>query len=484
MSFDFDRLDQLHATPLKIVVVGHTNHGKTSTIRTLTEDAKFGKVGDGRTTTGIEYKRNHINGKTTYLIYDTPGFENLDDLLIEVQSKLKINRHPHIDEILHHLAADRDDRSELVYRTLNQIKDCSVVIYVIDIREPVQECYKDEIQCLQKSTVPLVVTFNYSKTDASDKESWTKYLKTIGIHTFSEFDAHARTRKDENKLFEKLQILVEDDSLHEEFLKSWISYRHQCAEDAIETSVSEICEMVDELGKLSVVRTHVTRETKAQMEKDAKDEMRRSVNKRRDECIEAIAKAFGFSWEDLSNGAPDDFEAEPIIGFDVFDASRLWQAATVAGAGAGAAIGGTIDAFVGGASFGLGTAIGGVLGAASSYVASAAYDYTYDKGKSRITVNVTKPVMWLLIGFGVSAVRALRVRGRANPHEVKLAFDKNAFKPGKKLLELVKNKTWIAGATRQQLRDEVRSAIPESSDRNIKSLSQDQVTDSSGDNVK
>jgi len=282
MSFDFDRLDELHANPLKIVVVGHTNHGKTSTIRTLTEDAKFGKVGDGRTTTGIEYKRNHINGKTTYIIYDTPGFENLDDLLIEVQNRLKIKRHPQIDEILNHLGFDRDDRSELVFRTLDQIKDCHVVIYVIDVREPVHACYKDEIECLQKSTIPLVVTFNYSKTDVSDKESWTKYLKTIGIHTFSEFDAHSRTWKDENKLFEKLQILVEDDSLHEAFLKSWISYRHQCANDAFETSVSEICEMVDQLGKLSVVRTHVTKETRAQMEGDAKDDLRRSVNKRRE----------------------------------------------------------------------------------------------------------------------------------------------------------------------------------------------------------
>ena len=193
--------------------------------------------------------------------------------------------------------------------------------------------------------------------------------------------------------------------------------------------------------------------------KNAKNELQKRVNKRRDECIESIANAFGFTEEDLSNEAPSDGDSESLVGFNVFDSSRLRWAASLTGLISVGTSGGVIDAFVGGASFGAGVLIGGLVGAIAGYCGGTAYEYTYDKSTFRIKVKTTTPVMLLLIGFGVSAARALKVRGRANPHEVKLAFNKNAFKPSKELLELVEKKGWIAGATKQQLRAEVRSAI-------------------------
>ncbi len=459
MTFVFDRLDELHKQPLKIVVVGHTNHGKTSTIRTLTEDAKFGEVKDeAGATTDIQIKRNHIDGKTTYLISDTPGLENLDELLFDIQQKLDIKRQPKIAEVLQHLSIDRTGKGELVYRTLGQVTDCHAIIYVIDIREPVLACYKDEIECLQKSGCPLVVAFNFSKEKDSDKDSWVEYLKSIGIHTFSEFDAHTRTREDEDKLFKKMQILMHEDSLHEEFLQSWIDYRHHCAEDAIEASVTEICDMVEELVNHSIIRHHVTKDNKAEKEDEAKRELQDTVNKCKNKCINEILDIFGFSWDDLSNETSSNTEAECVTNFNVFDSSRLRWMSTASGAASLAVIGGTIDVFVGGASFGMGAAIGGTIGAATGYAASSAYEYAYDQGSEKITVKTNPQILLLLIGLGVSTARALRVRGRANPAEVRIAFDKRAFKPSKKLDELCK-RSWTRADTLTQLRKEIGNSI-------------------------
>jgi len=42
---------QVNKTPLRVAVVGHTNTGKTSLLRTLTRDRSFGEVDDAPGTT-------------------------------------------------------------------------------------------------------------------------------------------------------------------------------------------------------------------------------------------------------------------------------------------------------------------------------------------------------------------------------------------------------------------------------------------------
>lgn len=471
-DFSFDLLDELHENPLKIVVVGHTNHGKTSTIRTLCEDAAFGKVKDEPgTTTGIHRKRNQINGKTTFLVYDTPGFEDLNELYADVEATLDGDRTPRIDDILQYLRKHSKKETELIFRTLEVIIESHVIIYVINVTEPVLDDYKGEIECLKKSGVPLVVAFNFSKTRNSQNETWVRYLKhDVNIHTYSEYDAHTRTWQDEDRLFEKMKILVGDGSLHQKFMDSWIRFRRRKAIDAIDASVDEICEMVNELAACVIITKDVTKKNKDEKRRQAEEELQDEVNKRKMKCIEEIATSFGFSLDDISNDSPSKTESESILTFNVFDSNRLRWSATIAGLIAGGASGGVIDACVGGTSFGLGLIIGGLFGAALGYFGAAAYEYKYDDGTSTIKVALTTPVILLLIGLGVSTARALKVRGRANPNEVHLAFDQKAFKPTKELLEYVK-KSWTSDAAKQKLREEVQQAIRK--DESVKGYEED-----------
>src|SRR5690606_35040057 len=64
-------------TALRLAVVGHTNTGKTSLLRTLTHDAGFGKVSDAPgTTRHVEGARLLLNGAAAVELYDTPGLED------------------------------------------------------------------------------------------------------------------------------------------------------------------------------------------------------------------------------------------------------------------------------------------------------------------------------------------------------------------------------------------------------------------------
>src|SRR3546814_17168117 len=68
--------------PLKLAVVGHTNVGKTSLLRTLTRDVGFGEVSHRPSTTRhVEGARLSVDGEALMELYDTPGLEDAIALL-------------------------------------------------------------------------------------------------------------------------------------------------------------------------------------------------------------------------------------------------------------------------------------------------------------------------------------------------------------------------------------------------------------------
>ncbi|MEO8410720.1 MAG: GTPase domain-containing protein, partial [Propionivibrio sp.] len=63
--------------PIAIAVVGHTNAGKTSLLRTLSRDKSFGHVsGRHGGTQHVEATSVSIDGHPWLKLFDTPGFED------------------------------------------------------------------------------------------------------------------------------------------------------------------------------------------------------------------------------------------------------------------------------------------------------------------------------------------------------------------------------------------------------------------------
>ena len=66
------------AIPIKLIVIGHTNVGKTSLMRTLLRDGEFGEVKNASATT------RHVEAVTLYandskpliILHDPPGLED------------------------------------------------------------------------------------------------------------------------------------------------------------------------------------------------------------------------------------------------------------------------------------------------------------------------------------------------------------------------------------------------------------------------
>ena len=67
---------------LRVAVVGHTNTGKTSLLRTLARDVGFGEVSDSAgTTRHVEGLRLMADGVPAVELFDTPGLEDAIALL-------------------------------------------------------------------------------------------------------------------------------------------------------------------------------------------------------------------------------------------------------------------------------------------------------------------------------------------------------------------------------------------------------------------
>src|SRR5690606_29243865 len=72
--------------PLVLAVVGHTNTGKTSLLRTLLRNANFGEVHDSAgTTRHVEAAQLLLQGKPYIELRDTPGLE--DSVALAAQLK-------------------------------------------------------------------------------------------------------------------------------------------------------------------------------------------------------------------------------------------------------------------------------------------------------------------------------------------------------------------------------------------------------------
>lgn len=85
--------------PLLLAVVGHTNTGKTSLMRTLLRDSTFGEVKNAAATTR-HVEEAQIND--TVRLYDTPGLEDAGGVLDWLEDHTS-NQQDGIDRVQHFL---------------------------------------------------------------------------------------------------------------------------------------------------------------------------------------------------------------------------------------------------------------------------------------------------------------------------------------------------------------------------------------------
>ncbi|WP_373277683.1 DUF3482 domain-containing protein [Psychrobacter phenylpyruvicus] len=397
--------------PLKLAVVGHTNTGKTSLLRTLLRDMYFGEVkNEAATTRHVERAliKDSQTGENLVALFDTPGLEDASGLMDWLEDNTA-SRRDGIERLQQFLASDiaksdaqggglndaLNDYSQEA-KVIRQLLSSDMAIYVIDAREPVLGKYKDELAILSWSAIPVMPVFNFTDSQDANISEWQTMLARRNLHISTRFDSVAFEFEDEMTLWQNLAtMLTHPETLNQLIMRrreDWIQLYEQAtiiiAHFLIDVAayVREIDEDDDPMPVLKEMQEAVRQSERAMQEK--------LLNLYKFYDNTAVVTPL-----ELSEYQQDPFDPELL---------KSYGLRTTSGAAAGALLGLGIDAAALGTTLGLGAAIGGLAGGILSNTGTIA-----DKLAGVKRLFIDPATLTLLATRSLDLLASLRHRGHA-----------------------------------------------------------------------
>ena len=345
-------------TPINIAVVGHSNAGKTSLIRTLLRDDQFGDIDEAAGTTRYVEKSAILSADEEVLdLFDTPGFEDSSALLQALQALSKTVESGSSADLLRTFIERAEDYAdfEQEIKVLRQSLISNVLLYIIDVREPLLGKYSDEVEILSMAGKPILPVFNFIAGNSDALTRWREQMAKFNLHAALEFDTVAFEFEAEKRLYQKLQSLLEQ---HYDILQSLIDYRQEVWNNLNHAAARRIFQLI------AVVACY-RREVSGKASFSAADvaSMQDFVRSAEQQALRDLLTIFSFTQLDV------DIQQLPVRDgeweLDLFSPAMLKDFGLDAGATAlkGAAAGAGIDLMVGGMSLGAATMLGAALGA-------------------------------------------------------------------------------------------------------------------------
>ena len=399
--------------PLRIAVVGHTNAGKTSLLRTLARRRDFGEISPSPATTRrVEPIVLRASGEDAIVLLDTPGLEDSIGLLEAIDAAAP-PREGKFDSIERFLAStEASGRFSQEAKALDAARRADLLLAVIDARDRVLPRHLDELELLARCGRPLVPVLNFVASEAAEPAAWREALARLGLHAVAEFDTVVFDAASEAKLFEKIRTLAEP---HRDAIDRMLEERRRAREDRRQASARTIADLL--LDAAGIVVEVDDPDTAAEASVARLRELLRERERRSHRELLAIA---GF---DPADAAVADAALEAFdVGVDLFSAEALKAAgfSAAGGAAAGAALGAAIDLAVGGLSLGaaagLGAVIGGVLGATGRQARKLVL---LAKGGREVAAG--DPTLLVLLHRAIALASGLERRGHASIEPLAIA---------------------------------------------------------------
>ena len=404
---------------LKLAVVGHTNTGKTSILRTLLRDVYFGEVkNEAATTRHVEQAKltDSQTGEDLVILYDTPGLEDASGLMDWLEDNTA-SRRDGIERLQQFLAADiaqggdaltssggNDDYSQEA-KVIRQLLASDMAIYVVDAREPVLGKYKDELAILSWAAIPVMPVFNFTDSQDANIDEWQTMLARRNLHISTRFDSVAFEFEDEMRLWQNLATMLTHSEMLEQLMTRRTENWAQLYDEAniiiadfllnVAAFVYEINEDDDPMPILAQMQEAVRQSERAMQHNLL------NLYKFYDNAVAATPL-------ELQAYQQDPFDPELLKSYGI---------RTTSGAAAGALLGLGIDAAALGTTLGLGAAIGGIAGGLLSNTSSIADRIT---GVKRLYIDPA--TLTLLATRAIDLLTALRHRGHAATDATQLLY--------------------------------------------------------------
>lgn len=400
--------------PLKLAVVGHTNVGKTSLLRTLTRDVGFGEVSHRPSATRhVEGARLSVEGEPLLELYDTPGLEDAIALL-DYLERLdrpgeRLDGPARVERFLQ--GNEARQRFEQEAKVLRQLLASDAGLYVIDAREPVLAKYRDELEVLAGCGKPLLPVLNFVASNEHREPDWREALARLGLHALVRFDSVAPPQDGEQRLYESLALLLENARPALQRLIDDQQAQRVARQHSAKRLIAEL------LLDCAACRRSVIARPEA--EAAAISELHQVIRQREQRCVEALLKLYAFRKDDANTGELPLLDGR--WGDDLFNPETLKLLGVRLGSGvaAGAAAGAGVDLLVGGITLGAaalaGAIAGGALQTARSYGSrlmgklKGQHELTVDDGVLRLLALRQRQLLAALEGRGHAATARIKL---------------------------------------------------------------------------
>ncbi|MDB5849712.1 MAG: GTP-binding protein [Rhodoferax sp.] len=401
-------------TPLQIAVVGHTNAGKTSLLRTLTRQASFGEVADGPgTTRHVERIALRIDGAPAVQFYDTPGLEDSTALLDYLQTLGKdATRLARVEAFLAGPEARQSFEQEA--KVLRKLLEVDAALYVIDCREPVLPKFRCEIEILASCARPVMPVLNFVRAANSREAEWQAVLSASGLHAQVRFDAVAPFVGSEQQLYHDLGTLL---PRHREALRGVATHLQR---EFGERRAAGARLIADLLVTLAALRRPITPEAFADAGQRARfvQDFQGLALARVRACMDALLRVYGFRTDEA------DVAAMPWLHGrwqdDLFNPETLKLAGKRLGQGAaiGASLGLIADIAVAGVSLGAGAVVGGAVGGMVTQGWRQFGQKLVNKLRGVQELSLENELLLVAATHLAGVLRALEQRGHAAVHKL------------------------------------------------------------------
>ena len=408
---------------LKLAVVGHTNTGKTSVLRTLLRDVYFGEVkNEAATTRHVERAQltDSQTGEVLVTLYDTPGLEDASGLMDWLEDNTA-SRRDGIERLQQFLAADiaqgvdsnvsdnygsQDYNYSQEAKVIRQLLASDMAIYVVDAREPVLGKYKDELAILSWAAIPVMPVFNFTDSQDANIDDWQTMLARRNLHISTRFDSVAFEFEDEMRLWKNLATMLTHSEMLEQLMTrrtaDWAQLYDEAniiIADFLLNVAAFVCEISEDDDPMPVLQ-----------------KMQEAVRQSERAMQHNLLNSYKF-YDNAVAATPLELQAYQQDPFDP-ELLKSYGIRTTSGAAAGALLGLGIDAAALGTTLGLGAAIGGIAGGLLSNTSSIADRIT---GVKRLYIDPA--TLTLLATRAIDLLNTLRHRGHAATDATQLIYN-------------------------------------------------------------
>lgn len=402
-------MTQQQQQAIRIAVVGHTNAGKTSLLRTLTRRVDFGEVSQRPgTTRHVESVDLEVNGEAAVRFFDTPGLEDAVALREHLAGfDAQATPPERIRRFLQGPEAHGVFEQEA--KVLRTMLDIDAAFLVIDVREPVLPKFRDEIELLNSCARPVLPVLNFVRDAASREPAWKELLSAYGLHVQVRFDAAAPFVGAEQDLYDDLATLLRD---RRDLLRGVVD---TLASEAAERRQSACTRIADLLVDAAAVRRTVSSTEFADeaRRKALVAALQKAVFDKAQRCTDDLLALYGFRQGDADEAPLPIIEGRWTL--DFFSPEAMKDAGLRLGKGAviGAAVGVVADLAVAGISLGAGAALGGAIGGAVSQGWGPLGRKLANKLRDVHELTVEDGVLFTLVAWQLKLTQALEQRGHA-----------------------------------------------------------------------